>query len=192
MVNLTKNEQVICIPFYSMDFYKFWVFAKLNHTSSGYAGPSLGTNLSITGNTLTVTGEAIIQPTVIENHLTNSGSLTVTGTGTLSVSVIEAVNVATGGNDLSFDLDGNAGDMTIDQAISVNGDFSVFSGIVTINKNVTSTTSGSDILVQARENIVLAANRTIGVPWVFARIFDVVRLFKAARMFARHQLYLYI
>jgi hypothetical protein len=132
----------------------------LTISSSGETGTS-GNNWSITGNTLTVTGTANIRASVIQDHLLNTGPLTLEGTGTFAVTVGEAISVISGGNDLVFGTAGNTGAFTANAAISINGNVSVYGGIVTVNQNLTSTASEADILLQANNNIVLAANRTI-------------------------------
>ena len=133
----------------------------LSISSTGQTGTS-GSNWSILGNVLTVTGTANVRASVIQDHLTNVGPLEVVGnTSSFAVTISEEITVTHSGNELVFGASGNTGNFTGNAAISTNGSISIYGGIVTANQNLTSTASGADILLQANNNIVLAANRTI-------------------------------
>jgi hypothetical protein len=92
----------------------------LTISSGGQTGVS-GTNWSISGNTLTVTGTANIQASVIQNHLAGN-SLAIQGnTSALTVNVNEAIASATSGNGLTIGGATNTGAVTISSSISIAG-----------------------------------------------------------------------
>ncbi len=135
----------------------------LTVTSTGDAGPLSGTNWSISGNTLTVSGTASILASVIETALT-SGSLSIVGsTSTITVTVNETINVTTGGNNLNLGADGNSGNIEINQPVVVNGAFSVYGEDIAVNKDLNTFTAGSagSILLKSSGKITQAANVTV-------------------------------
>ncbi len=96
----------------------FGQVSSLTSSNTGETGTS-GTNRNITGNKLTVTENALIQAAVIENHLLNTGTMGVDGTSTVPVTIIEAINAATGGNDLIIEEDGKSIGSTSKMDLSV-------------------------------------------------------------------------
>jgi hypothetical protein len=123
----------------------------LTISSSGQTGTS-GTNWSISGNTLTVTGTANIQAAVIQNHLTGNSLSIVGNTNSLTVNVNEAVSSATAGNGLTLGATTNTGAVTISSAISLAGPITVNGGSITLNSNLTSTSATADIGLYAKGN----------------------------------------
>ena len=140
--------------------FSFIFSQNLTITNTGETGSS-GTNWNISSNTLTITGNANIRASVIENHLTTTGPLTLRGTGSFAVTVSEAITVVSGGNALVFGSQGNTGNFTSNAVISTNGTVSVYGGIVLVNQNLTSTLNGAAVLLQATSYIGVAASRTI-------------------------------
>lgn len=140
--------------------FSFIFSQNLTITNTGETGSS-GTNWNISSNTLTITGNANIRASVIENHLTTTGPLTLRGTGSFAVTVSEAITVVSGGNALVFGSEGNTGNFTSNAVISTNGTVSVYGGIVLVNQNLTSTLNGAAVLLQATSYIGVAASRTI-------------------------------
>lgn len=134
----------------------------LNITSTGDVGPTTGTNWSISGNTLTVTGTANIAGSVLTNHLTNQGSLSVVGnTTSFTINVNEALSVATGVNGINLGSSGNSSDVTINSPITITGSITVYGGTVWLNGNIISSTS-SDVAIYATNNVnTNSANVTI-------------------------------
>lgn len=121
---------------------------------------SPGTNWSLTGNTLTVTGTANIRASVIVDALAN-GNLTVVGnTSTFSVTVSEAIT-ATGNNTLAVGSATNTGTITFNAVTSFAGPVTVNGGDITVSQNLTSTLAGADILLQASGAINLSSSTTI-------------------------------
>ena len=118
--------------------------------SSAGQTTSPGTNWSITGNTLTVTGTANIRASVIVNALAN-GNLTVVGnTSTFSVTVSEAIT-ATGNNTLTVGSATNTGTITFNAVTSFAGPINIYGGVVNINGTLTSSANG-DILLKGISN----------------------------------------
>jgi hypothetical protein len=133
----------------------------LTIVSTGENGSGSVTNWSLSGSTLTVTGTANIRASVIENALL-SGPLTVVGnSSTFTVTVSEAIAVASGGNSLAIGNASNTGAIAINSTISSNGAVSVYGGTVTVNQTLTTTASGASVLLQAKSYIILATSRTI-------------------------------
>ena len=126
---------------------------ELTITSSGNTGTS-GTNWSISGNTLTVTGTASIQASVIVSHLTNTGPLTIVGNTTpsnLQVSVNQPINVSSGSHGLFIGASDNKGAITTTQTITLSGSISLHGGFVRLENNVVTTGSGAKILAKSNE-----------------------------------------
>ncbi|WP_164732899.1 YDG domain-containing protein, partial [Flagellimonas marinaquae] len=117
----------------------------LTVSSSGETGTS-GTNWSITGTTLTVTGTVNIQASVIETALA-SGNLLIEGnTGNFGVTVSEAISVGSGSGDLTIGAVGNTGAATLNAAVSTRGDIIVNVGTFSLNDGINlSTATASDI-----------------------------------------------
>ena len=131
----------------------------LNVISTGQT-TSPGTNWSLTGNTLTVTGTANIRASVIVNALAN-GNLTVVGsTSTFSVTVSEAIT-ATGNNTLTVGSATNTGTITFNAVTSFAGPVNLYGGSINMDQNMTCTSSGSPILLQSTGAIDIAASRTV-------------------------------
>ena len=124
---------------------------------------SPGTNWSITGNTLTVTGTANIRASVIVNALAN-GNLTVVGnTNNFAVTVSEAINATTAGSGLTIGSMTNAGAITIGADITLAGGIAIMGGYVQLNGNITSTATGDLFFQGIAEpwSICLATGKTI-------------------------------
>ncbi len=122
----------------------------LTITNTGETGTS-GNNWSISGNTLTVTGTANIQASVIENHLSSMGPLVVDVDAVTSVIVDQAINVTTGANALSLGTDGNNAAFAANQSITVHGSLSVYAGQIYLYANLTTGSNGANILLKTFE-----------------------------------------
>ncbi|MEY3199383.1 MAG: hypothetical protein RJA13_1341 [Bacteroidota bacterium] len=124
---------------------------------------SPGTNWSITGNTLTVTGTASIRASVIENAL-SSGNLSVVGNSTnFAVTVSEAINATAAGSGLTIGSITNAGAITISADLSLAGGLAIMGGDLQLNGNITTTATG-DLFFQGLSDawsIRLATGKTI-------------------------------
>ena len=135
----------------------------LTISSGGNSGLSSGTNWSISGNILTVTGAANIKASVIVAALAN-GNLTVVGnTNNFAVTVSEAINATTAGSGLTIGSMTNAGAITIAADIALAGGIAIMGGYVQLNGNITSTATG-DLFFQGIGNdwsIRLATGKTI-------------------------------
>jgi autotransporter-associated beta strand protein len=115
--------------------------------NSGNTGTS-GTNWSITGNTLTVTGTANIRASVIVNALAN-GNLTIVGNSTnFAVTISEAIT-ATGNNVLAVGSATNTGTITFNAVTSFAGPVTVNGGNITVSQNISCTGSGSGLTLRA-------------------------------------------
>lgn len=141
----------------------------LTIVSSGETG-TLGTNWSISGNTLTVSGTASITASVITDHLTSTGSLEIVGnTNLFGVTVSETISVPSGSNGLTLGSSGNTGSVTVGSPIGVAGPLTVIGGAVVLNANLATTnatlgninitTSG----LSGTGNITLADNRSFTI-----------------------------
>lgn len=121
---------------------------------------SPGTNWSLSGSTLTVTGTANIRASVIVNALAN-GNLTVVGNTTnFAVTVSEAIT-ATGNNTLTVGSATNTGTITFNAVTSFAGPVTLYGGSINMDQNMTCTSSGSPILLQSTGAIDIAASRTV-------------------------------
>jgi hypothetical protein len=130
------KEFIHCIFFVSILICIGDVFSQdLSISTSGQTGTS-GTNWSISGNTLTVgaTGSANIHPSVITNHLTNTGNLTIVlpPQSSQSRDIIISNNIAYTGS--------TARTLTFNSANSI----SVASGV-----NITSSTTSLNLVLRA-------------------------------------------
>jgi hypothetical protein len=132
----------------------------LTISSSGEDGSS-GSNWTLVGNTLNVSGTANIRASVIQDHLLNTGPLTIVMNSVLSVVVDEAINVATGGNAFNLGTEGNEANFQISQSISVNGPLSLYAGSINVIADLTSTASGAGMLLKTFEHLP-GANATDG------------------------------
>jgi hypothetical protein len=134
----------------------------LTISSSGQTS-NPGTNWSITGNTLTVTGTANIRASVIVNALAN-GNLTIVGNSTnFAVALSEAISSTTAGSSLTIGSMTNTGAITFSADISLAGGINVMGGDVRLNGNITSTATG-DMFFQGLGDawsIRLATGKTI-------------------------------
>ncbi|MDP5009676.1 MAG: hypothetical protein NWQ47_00420, partial [Crocinitomicaceae bacterium] len=134
----------------------------LNVISTGQT-TSPGTNWSLSGSTLTVTGTANIRASVIVNALAN-GNLTVVGnTNNFAVTVSEAINATTAGSGLTIGSMTNTGAITVGADITLAGGIAIMGGDVQLNGNITSTATG-DLFFQGLSNawsIRLATGKTI-------------------------------
>lgn len=116
---------------------------------------------SYSAGTLTVSGTSNIQASQIQTWLA-SGDLSIVGsTSALTVNVNQAITSTTSGSNLIIGTLTNTGAVTISSAISVAGSLTVYGGNIAINQDLTSTLSGSDILLQATGAISLAASTVI-------------------------------
>ncbi len=132
----------------------------LTISSTGQTGTS-GTNWSIVGNSLTVTGTANINASVIENHLNGNAALLLTGnTATVTINVTQAITSSAASN-LIIGSSTNVGNVTISANVSVGGELTINGGNISIDQNLTATTSGAAILLQATKAIDIAANKTV-------------------------------
>lgn len=138
----------------------------LNITSSGQTGTS-GTNWSISGNTLTVTGTASIQASVIENHLAGGNDLFVTVPGNMAIN--QAISY-TGSSTQSLTFN-TRNEITVNQAISSsNGALSLVlatnyaynSGGVDINANIT--TNGGHFVIGGGYNSTATSWNGLSIP----------------------------
>lgn len=137
---------VITFLFYGISYTTISA-QNLNIISTGQT-TSPGTNWSITGNTLTVTGTANIRASVIVNALAN-GNLTLVGnTSTFSVTVSEAIT-ATGNNTLTVGSATNTGTITFNAVTSFAGPITVNGGNITVSQNISCTGSGSGLTLRA-------------------------------------------
>jgi hypothetical protein len=114
----------------------------LTISSSGDSGTS-GTNWSISGTTLTVTGVANIQASVIQNALVN-GPLTIVGnSSSIAIDISQAIT-STSGNDLRIGGTGNTvGQVNINSSITNAGSITIDGGGILQNTNAILTTTGS-------------------------------------------------
>jgi hypothetical protein len=114
--------------------------------SGGDAGPNSGTNWSIDGTVLTVSGTASINAAVINTKL-QSGSLTIKGnTTTFNVTISESISNSTSGNILTVGENTNLGVITIDANITNTSDIYIYGKTFTVNGNITTTVNGSILL----------------------------------------------
>lgn len=149
-----------CLPLLFVLGLNFGLAQNLNITSSGGETGTSGSNWSLTGNTLTVTGTANIRASVIVNALAN-GNLTVVGnTSTFSVTVSEAIT-ATGNNTLTVGSATNTGTITFNAVTSFAGPVNLYGGSINMDQNMTCTSSGSPILLQSTGAIDIAASRKV-------------------------------
>ncbi|MEY3499193.1 MAG: hypothetical protein RL308_862, partial [Bacteroidota bacterium] len=151
----------------------------LTISSSGQTGPS-GTNWSISGNTLTVTGTANIAASVIESKLASS-SLSIQGNSTsFAVSISQNITSTSSGNGLTIGAANNTGNVLFNNAVSLAGAVTIFGGRVSIaeafslsgsnNLSITSinttiigtTTVGGMVLIYSTGNFILGTNITAG------------------------------
>lgn len=126
-------------------------FNNLTIENGGDAGPSSGTNWSISGNTLLVTGTASIDASVIETALGN-GPLTILGTDPTNFPVIvnEEINSNTAGNGLTIGSDVyNSAVVEIRAPISVNGYLSLYGFDVIIAGNIATNASNENIFIKS-------------------------------------------
>lgn len=138
----------------------------LSIASSGQTGTS-GTNWSISGNTLTVTGTASIQASVIEGHLAGGNDLLVTVPGNMTIN--EAISfTGSSAQTLTFNT---RNEMVINQAISAtNGSLSLVlasnyaynSGGVDINANIT--TNGGHLVIGGGYNSTATSWNGLTIP----------------------------
>ena len=126
----------------------------LTVSTSGQTGTS-GTNWSINGNTLSVTGTASIKSSVIQDHLSNIGPLEIIGnTGNFSVTVNEVITVSSSGNELVIGSNGNSGFIAINQNINTHGNLTVHAGNIYMYSDLSVTSTSASILLKTHENIV--------------------------------------
>ena len=132
----------------------------LTISSSGETGTT-GTNWSITGNELTVTGTATVRASVIANLLA-TGNVVVKGNSTIfNVTLSEAISNAATTNSITIGEVNNTGIFFVNAAISLGGDITLNSGSVDINANIISTIpSGQGIQINTKK-IIQTANATV-------------------------------
>ncbi len=137
---------LICINFFCIVSYS----QNLTISSGGEAGPNSGTNWSITGNSLIVTGTANIRASVVTNAL-SSGSLSIVGnSSTFNVIISESIT-ATGNNSLTVASNTNTGTITANAAVSLGG-------AATFNSNAFELGSGINITTSTASPITINAN----------------------------------
>jgi autotransporter-associated beta strand protein len=134
-------------------------FPNLTISSSGELGTS-GTNWSIVGNELIVTGPASVQASVIQTALLN-GNLTIKGSGSpevMSVTVSEAINYSGSAfSSLTFGTSNNTGVIALNNALNINGN-------ITFNcLNFTANSMG-DITTQANSIVTFNITSTYTSP----------------------------
>jgi autotransporter-associated beta strand protein len=158
MINVLRKAAFLCFLILPTLLHA----QSLNIINTGQTGTS-GTNWSISGNTLTVTGTANIRASVIVNALVN-GNLSVVGNSTnFAVALSEAINATTAGSSLTIGSITNAGSITVSADISLAGGLSIMGGDVQLNGNITSTATG-DLFFQGLGDawsIRLATGKTI-------------------------------
>jgi hypothetical protein len=142
-----------------------WYFQPmLTVTSAGETGIS-GTNWSISssgGNsTLTVTGNASINASVLETALA-SGNLNIVGNN-LQVTVNQDIAVNSGTGNLTFGSGTSSGPIVINNPITLSGGFVAYGGNITVNGNINTSagTANGDILLKGTGNITQNASKTI-------------------------------
>ncbi len=142
-------------------FLSFVSFAQTLTISSSGQSSAPFTNITVSGNTWTVTGTANVTSSAVVNAL-NSGSLTIVGSSTsFQVSLSQAVSSTTSGSGLIIGSSTNTGNITISSALSVAGPITLMGGAIAVNANLTSTASNADILVKATTNINQASSVTV-------------------------------
>jgi autotransporter-associated beta strand protein len=127
--------------------------------STGQDGPTF-TNITVSGNTWTLTGNASVKASAIVAALAN-GSLTITGnSSTFVANVNQAITATNVGNGLTLGDASNTSNITISAAVSLAGPIQLFGGAIAINANM-STSNAAAILVKARTNINQASSVTV-------------------------------
>lgn len=133
--------------------------------SSGGQTISPGTNWSITGNILTVTGPANIDSWVIIDHLYNYGSLAIVGnTNTFAITISEDITLGISryGRSLTFGSEGNNGIITVNNTVSIEGDLAFYGGEISLNGSLnTSLSAGKNILLKAYGRIIQGTSSTV-------------------------------
>jgi hypothetical protein len=161
-MKVTKSAKFLAIVLFAFNLTIINA-QNLTISSDGNIGPTSGTNWSITGNTLTVTGTANLRASVIVNALAN-GNLTIVGNSTnFAVTVSEAISSTTAGSSLTIGSMTNTGAITFSADISLAGGIAVMGGYVELNGNITSTATG-DMFFQGLGNtssIYLDTGKTI-------------------------------
>ena len=128
----------------------------LTVSSGGQAGPTF-TNITITSNTWTLTGNATVTAGAIQTAL-SQGSLTIKGnSNTFEVNVNQSISASTAGSALTFGDTDNTSTITIGANISNAGPLNFYGGAIALNANI-STTNSSAILVKAKSNINQASS----------------------------------
>jgi hypothetical protein len=132
---------------------------QLTVTSTGQTGTS-GTNWSISGNTLMVTGIAQIKASVIANHL-SSNSLSIQAPSTnFQVDINEAINASFVGNGLTISATNNTAAITVSSIIAIAGALNVYGGDLTVNSALTISSPNAPILLKAANHSIVSANLT--------------------------------
>ena len=127
--------------------------------STGQDGPTF-TNITVSSNTWTLTGNASVKASAIVAALAN-GSLTIKGnSNTFVANINQAISASNVGNGLTLGDDNNTSNITISSAISLAGPIGLYGGAIAINANL-STTNASAILVKAKTNINQASSITV-------------------------------
>lgn len=134
--------------------------------STGQTGTS-GTNWSISssgGNsTLTVTGDASINASVLETALA-SGNLNIVGSNTsLNVTVNQDITVNSGTGNLTFGSSTNSGAIVINNPITLSGGLVAYGDNITVDGNINTSagTANGDIFLKGTGDIVQRASKTI-------------------------------
>jgi hypothetical protein len=127
----------------------------LTIVNGGDAGLEIGTNWSITGTVLTVSGTASIDADVVNNKL-SSGNLTIKGnTTSFVVNISESIsNTTHSGSVLTIGESGNTGNISITSTGSISnaGGISIYGGKIDIQGNITSSADG-DIFLKSISNV---------------------------------------
>lgn len=127
----------------------------LTIVNGGDAGLTSGTNWSITGTVLTVSGTASIDADVVNNKL-SSGNLTIKGnTTSFVVDISESIsNTTHSGSVLTIGESGNTGNISITSTGSISnaGAISIYGGKIDIQGNITSSADG-DIFLKSISNV---------------------------------------
>jgi hypothetical protein len=135
--------------------------------SGGDAGPTSGTNWSIDGTVLTVSGTANINASVISSQL-QSGSFNIKGnTTSFAVTISGSIlNNTHNGSVLTIGESGNSGNISITSTGSISnaGAITIYGGVIDINGNITSSADG-DIFIKSistsNDDIWLHGTRSI-------------------------------
>jgi autotransporter-associated beta strand protein len=145
--------------FLSVAFLSFVLSKAQNLTisSSGQTGTS-GTNWTITGNSLSVTGTANINASVIAAHLNGNNDLLLTGnTATVTINVTQAITSSSLSN-LIIGSSTNVGNVTISAAVSVGGELTINGTDISLAAALSTTSNGKALKLLAKNQVYNTAS----------------------------------